>query len=111
MPTAPQSLEVPQDQLSPAAKRLKLVQEEILANRNKVIVPPEPQPVPPAIAEKTRLEMEEGRLRNKLAAEAKIVRPVHKDPSAGQTTPVYRPADFVPNMNQGQTSTKSYKAL
>ena len=46
MPTDPHSLEVPQEQLSPAAKRLLAVQQEILARRNAVVPPPAPQPVP-----------------------------------------------------------------
>ena len=110
----PQSLEVPQEMLSPAAKRLKAVQEEILAKRaaerNKpVYVPPPP---PPQIAEQTRLEQEEGRRRNEMANAQAAKRPVPKlEPDATVHVPVYRPVDFVPNMNQGQVATKSYKAL
>ena len=111
MPASPQSMEVPEQMLSPAAKRLKAVQEEILARRNApkpVYIPPAP---PPGIVEKTRLEIEEGRRRNAMAEEARANRPVPKaDPSATMT-PVFRPADFVPNMSQGHQVDKSYKVM
>lgn len=74
--------------------------EKLLADRNK----PEPVYVPPAPhprqLEQTRLEMEAGAKR--VAENEAEQRPVHpRDPSEGTSTPVYRPVEFVPNMNQG----------
>lgn len=112
MPQDPQTLEVPEETLSPAAKRLRAVQEEILARRNTPKPEYVPPPVPPAIAEKTRLEIEEGRRRVAAAEAAKQNRPPPpRDPATGTMEPVYRPKDFVPNMNQGQQVTKSYKVM
>lgn len=104
MPMDPlQTLEVPQETLSPAAKRLIAVRDEIMARRN--VKPPVHvvQPVPAGIAEKTRLEVEEGKKRVAMAKANQANRPVPKpDKSEPTTTPVYRPLDFVPNFNQGK---------
>ena len=112
MQTDPLTLEVPEEILSPAAKRLRAVQEEILARRNEVKPEYVPPPPPPGIQEKTRLELEEGRRRVAMAEEAKVKRPQPKrEAGDGHTVPVYRPADFVPNMKQGQQVTKTYKVM
>ena len=112
MPTDPQSQEQTPEVLSPAAKRLQAVQTEILARRNVQPQTYTPPPVPAGIAEKTRLEIEEGQKRVAMAEAQKQNRPApKKEPDATTTTPVYRPADFVPNMSQGQNASKSYKAL
>lgn len=103
------SLETPPEMLSPAAKRLRQVQDEILAKRNikpTVYIPP---PVSAQVAEQTRMEMEEGAKRVALASANKVVRP--RDPADGTSTPVYRPREFVPKMDQGQKADKSYKTL
>ena len=62
------------------------------------------QPVPPQIAEQTRLEMEAGRAAVAKAAEAQgrriIVPPgVSTEPTM---TPVFRPGDYVPDQKKGQ---------
>lgn len=80
---------------------------KIMEERNK----PEPVYVPPAQhprqVEQTRLEMEAGAKR---VAENEVEqgnRPVPvRDPSEGTSTPVYRPVDFVPGMNQGNVSAR-----
>jgi len=58
------------------------------------------QPVAPRILEQTRLEMEAGRA---AVAKAEAAKPQSRpqpqqDPGV---TPVFRPADYVPNMNKG----------
>lgn len=112
MPIVPQSQEVPQETLTPADKRLREIHAQIIAQRNAkppVYVAP---PLPPGIAEKTRLEIEEGRKRNAMAEEAKATRPQPKpDKTEGTTTPVFRPGDFVPNMQQGKQVSASYKVM
>ena len=107
-----QTLEVPEQMLSPAAKRLRDVQAEIIAMRNApkpVYIAP---PIPAAIAEKTRIEQEEGRRLvslSKARQEALPVKP--KDKADGTVVPVYRPGDFVPNFKQGDAVNKSYKTI
>lgn len=108
----PTDQSMPPETLSPAALRLREVHDQIRTMRNKpkpVYVPP---PLSPVMAERTRLEMEEGQRRNAmaLAARAAIQQP-KKDPTEGTTEPVYRPGDHVPNMTQGQATTRSYKTL
>jgi hypothetical protein len=101
-----------EDQLSPAARSIEDVHKQIIAMREEkppVYVAP---PVPAGIAEKTRLEIEEGRKRNAMAlAERERATQPKKDPADGRTDPVYRPGDFVPNIDQGQIVSKSYKSL
>jgi hypothetical protein len=102
-----------EDQLSPAARSIEEIQRQIIEMRNEPPPVYTPPPVPQAIAEKTRLEIEEGKRRNALAlAERNRARPQPKaDPTEGKTEPVYRPGDFIPNVDQGQVTTKSYKVL
>lgn len=103
------------EQLSPAARSIEEIHARILEKRNEK--PPEyiPPPIPAAIQEKTRLEMEEGKRRNELAvaerAKAAAIPQPKPSHAEGTTVPVYRPGEFVPNMDQGQQATKSYKVL
>ena len=47
-----------------------------------------------------------------MAEEAKATRPQPKpDKTEGTTTPVFRPGDFVPNMQQGKQVSASYKVM
>lgn len=98
--------------LSPAARSIEEVHRQIIEMRNQKPVEYVPPPVPQGIKDKTNLELEEGRRRNAMAlAERQKALPPKKDPSEGTTDPVYRPGDHVPNMDQGQVATKSYKTL
>jgi len=101
-----------EDQSSQAARSIEDLHARIIAMRNEK--PPEyvPPPLPAGIAEKTRLELEEGRKQNARQAAERAAAMVPKvEKSEGTTEPVYRPADYVPNMNQGQVANKSYKTL
>lgn len=98
--------------LSPAARSIEEVHKQIIAMRAEK--PPEyvAPPVPQGILDKTRLEQEEGKRQNaRQAAERSAALPPKVDKSEGTTDPVYRPGDYVPNMDQGQAPTKSYKTL
>lgn len=98
--------------LSQAARSIEDVHRQIIEMRNQK--PPEyvPPPVPAGVAEKTRLEIEEGRRQNaRQAAERAAQAQRRADPSEGTTEPVYRPPEFVPKMDQGHIVTKSYKTL
>lgn len=57
-----------------------------------------PPPVPPAIAEATRLEMEAGKNRvthfEKIEAERKLIAARVPEKWEGKSTPIFRPADF-----------------
>jgi hypothetical protein len=98
--------------LSQAARSIEEVHKQIIEMRNQKAPEYVAPPVPVGIAEKTRLELEEGKRQNaRQAAERANALVPKPDKSEGTTEPVYRPADYVPNMNQGQTVTKSYKTL
>jgi len=103
------------EELSPAARSIDATHARIKAAWAEAAKEPEPTPpapLPAGIAEKTRLEIEEGRRRNAMAlANRAQAQPPKKDPSEGTTEPVYRPGEFVPNMEQGHIPTKSYKVL
>lgn len=124
MQLAPINLELPEEQLSPAAKRLREVHQEILARRN--VKPPEytPPPRPAALIEQTRLEQEEGARRVAMAkAQREAVRIPKPVAPEAVTEPVYRPGNHVPGMglngvavdgeNRGVThvSTRTFKSL
>jgi hypothetical protein len=78
-------------------------------DEGKAYVPP---PVPPAVAEATRLEMEAGRKRiaeHEAAAAHRPRPPV--DPREGGSRPVIRPDDYVPNFKQGQVPSNSFRRV
>lgn len=87
---------------------------KVLEARNKANAPPPPpQPAPQAVLERTRQEMEEGRRQNEKHAAHYAAHPMPRghNPMAPETTAVYRPTDHVPNMEQGQVPTQTYKTL
>lgn len=86
----------------------------VLASRQQARVddaPKAPQPIPPAISKQTEREMEAGRKANQKHAEFHAVKPMppHPDPTTTPTgsVPVFRPADYVPNMKQGNVNARS----
>jgi hypothetical protein len=96
-----------EDQASPAARSIEELHERIIAMRNEK--PPEyvAPALHPAIAENTRLEMEEGAKRVAYIENerAKLLQP---KPEV-ESTPVYRPAEYVPDMNHGFVAGKTLK--
>lgn len=71
-----------------------------VAKRNLPPVEPKAQPVPAAIAEQTRLEMEAGRKMNDHHAGVRSIPPRRIDPREGTSVPVFRPADYVPPLTK-----------
>ncbi len=67
--------------------------------------PKAPQPVPLAISKQTEMEMAAGRKANErhAAFHAQKPMPSHPDPTTApsQSTPVFRPENYVPKFNQG----------
>lgn len=59
-------------------------------------------PIPPRIAEQTRLEMEAGARRVAEFQEQQASRPRPPAPVDGSTTSVFRPEDYVPNQKKGE---------
>lgn len=81
----------------------------VMAARNVVEKPYTPPAVPERIAESTRLEMAAGAKRVAEFEQIEAQRPKRPvDPSNGTMTPVFRPADYVPDpkKNQGQTNAR-----
>lgn len=115
MPTAPQRLEVPAEVLSPAARSIMAVHDQIRAMRNQKAPEYVPPPRPQALIDATNAELAEGARQNALAAanRAKAL-PHKKAPSEGSTEPVYRPGDHVPSLSTDAAQhvpTRSYKVL
>lgn len=77
--------------------------KSVIESRMKREEPPPPPPPPTQRQlERTRLEMEAGRKRVAANEEQAKLRPQPKpEPSDGTTVPVFRPQDYVPNMDQG----------
>lgn len=81
----------------------QFVQKVRAANRSEA-VEPKPQPVPDRIAEQTRLEMQAGQRMNEHHANLRFNAPKARkiDRPEGTMTPVFRPADYVPDLKKGQ---------
>lgn len=74
--------------------------------------PPPPQPVCPAVRSQTEAEMAAGRAQVQKNAEARALNPPPPpDPSNGMMTAVFRPEEYVPNMNQGRRPTDTARGL
>ncbi len=79
----------------------------VLEARKPEVKPPVAQPVAPGMVERTAKEMAEGARMNKVHEDAKALRPsqvpsAREKQAAGNTTPVFRPADYVPDPVKGQ---------
>ncbi len=69
--------------------------------------PPPPQPATNRQLERTRLEIEAGQRRVAAnEAQAKLRPQPVREASDGTTTPVFRPQDYVPNMDQGKVGAR-----
>ncbi len=69
--------------------------------------PPPPQPATNRQLERTRLEIEAGQRRVAAnEAQAKLRPQPVREVSDGTTTPVFRPQDYVPNMDQGKVGAR-----
>jgi len=85
----------------------------VAAARNPEPKPYTPPPIPERIAEATRLEMEAGRRRVSEFAAIEAARPKPQpqaQPGNATMTPVFRPADFVPDQKKGQGNIASDSA-
>jgi hypothetical protein len=115
MPTAPLTPEIPAEMLSPAARSILAVHDQIRAMRNQKAVEYVPPPRPQALIDATNAELAEGKRQNALAAERRAMALPHKkSPSEGSTDPVYRPGDHVPALSTDVAQhipTKSYRVL
>lgn len=122
MPITPQSAVPTEEAPSQAARSLEELHSKILEMRNQKAPEYVPPPLPQGIITRTQLEMEEGKKRNEQAkaerdaalqraSEAAEAKRKKEAAIEGTTEPVYRPADYVPNMDQGQTPTRTYKSL
>lgn len=80
--------------------------QKVADARRPQVNPQVPQPVSPRILEQTRREMAEGARQNEIHAERTRSGPIPPRPDV-QSTPVHRPADWVPNMNQGQNGARN----
>lgn len=89
-------------QLAELHARIKRQQE---ADKVPEYIPP---PMHPVQAERTRLEQEEGKRQVAKATEerAKLQQP----PPVVESTPQFRPADYVPDMNHGYVAGRTIKA-
>ena len=79
----------------------------VLEARKPEVKPPVAQPVAPGMVERTAKEMAEGARMNKVHEDAKALRPsqvpsAREKQAAGNTTPVFRPANYVPDPVKGQ---------
>jgi hypothetical protein len=78
--------------------------QRVLEARHPPARPEPAQPVAPAITAQTRREMAEGARQNARHEEfyGKTPMPRHPDPTEnGNTTSIFRPADYVPGMHKG----------
>lgn len=76
--------------------------EQVFAARNPEVKPYVAPPIPPRIAEQTRLEMEAGRRRVADFEAQQASRPQRPVEPDGTTTAVFRPADYVPDQQKNQ---------
>ncbi len=79
----------------------------VLEARKPEVKPPVAQPVAPGMVERTAKEMAEGARMNKVHEEAKALRPsqvpnAREKQAAGNTVPVFRPGDYIPDPVKGQ---------
>jgi hypothetical protein len=91
---------------SEAAKTNAAFYAKLLARRNTPPAVPVPQPVAKRITDQTKLEMAEGARISAIHAERSRVIPRPKPSprevaAQGTTVPVFRPDDYVPDMNKG----------
>lgn len=117
-PPAPASIEsptyvkTPGKELSHGEKQLaEFLQKVQLANQ-----PPPPPAPPPEMTQRQRTqieeEMEAGRRAVSRHAAQQANRPQPKpEPTEGKTTPVFRPEDYVPNMNSKSDAARGYKQV
>ena len=92
-----------QARLESEARKGEFVRK-VMAARHPEPQPERPQPVAPQIMDQTKREMAEGARQNARHAEfhSRNPMPPHPDPTNNtSSTPVFRPADYVPNMKQG----------
>lgn len=78
--------------------------------------PPPPPPPPPEMTQRQRtqieLEMEAGRKAVARHTAQQAHRPQPKpDPTEGKTTPVFRPEDYIPNLNSKSDEQRGYRQL
>lgn len=79
----------------------------VLEARKPEVKPPVAQPVAPGMVERTAKEMAEGARMNKVHEDARALRPsqvpnAREKQAAGNTVPVFRPNDYVPDIVKGQ---------
>lgn len=91
---------------SAVAQSNREIYERIITSRNQPPAVPTPQPVAKRIHDQTRAEMAEGARISAIHAERSRTvprpRPSPREVAAqGTSTPVFRPADFIPGQNQG----------
>ena len=101
---------------SDAARKNRAIYERILAARNQPPAVPVPQPVARRITDQTRVEMAEGARMSAIHAERtrtiKRPQPSSREIAAqGSTTPVFRPADFVPDPVKNQGNVRSQPVI
>ena len=89
-------------------EKLEIVKQDftrrVLEARNPEVKPPSPQPVAPRMLAQTQLEMELGAKMNTHHAELRAKGPTPRALSKNEATmtPVFRPADYVPDQKKGQ---------
>ena len=120
-PPAAASIETPVYVPSPAVKDRELSHgekqlQEFLSKVQLANQPPPPPPPPPQMSARQRSqieeEMEAGRRSVARHAAQQASRPQPKpDPTEGKTTPVFRPEDYVPNMNSKSDAQRGVRQL
>lgn len=90
--------------------------QDFLKQVNLANQPPPPPPPPPEMTARQRSqieeEMEAGRKSVARHAAQQANRPQPKpDPTEGKNTPVFRPEDYVPNMNSKSDAQRGFKQL
>lgn len=104
---AMKAAEVERQRVEDERKKAEFV-KQVMEARNQPEPEHKPQPIPPRLAEQTRREMEEGARQNQRHAEFHAQNPMPRGHNPmGDSQPVFRPADYVPNFDQGDVKARN----
>lgn len=90
--------------------------QEFLKQVNLANQPPPPPPPPPEMTVRQRTQIEEEMEAGRKAVARHAAQQAHRpqpkpDPTEGKTTPVFRPEDYIPNLNSKSDAQRGYKQL